>query len=254
LNDFNFSKKGKMEVENFRVEPNEFYRRTDASLLRRGYSVQENQPSDLFTALSCRRRSIDRSGSMARPVASMNSSREAMANINSNEDDDQENMDISFEEEIEPPMSQTRRATISSGTLGGNILRKRPSNIRDWPLGEPKVRNSEDYYELELNIGSFKPEEVSAKIMGKELIIHCKPDSDRSVMEGFPKEIFRCYSLPLSMAPTATDVSIVKDDHWLKLAVKKESALRSPIGLFIQEITEILEEEQPIDVEEAELL
>jgi len=236
------------------MEPNEFHRRnTDASLLRRGYSVQDNQPNDLITALSCRRRSIDRAGSMARPVSSMSSSREAMANIISNEDEDQENMDISFDEE--PPMAQTRRATISSGTAAINILKKRPSNVRDWPLGEPKVRNDEDYYELELNTGSFKPEEVSAKIMGKELIIHCKPDSHyRSAIEGFPKEIFRCYPLPLNMPPTATDVSIVKDDHWLKLAVKKESALRSPIGLFIQEITEILEEELPIDMEEAELV
>jgi len=250
-----------MEIENFIMESNQFHRRrnTDGSLLRRGYSVQENQNqmSDFACPASCRRPSIDRSsGVLARPTP-MSSSREAIGN-NKDEhdvDEDQENiMDLSMDE-IEMPVAQTRRATISSGTIAGNILRKRPSNLRDWPLGEPKVRNDEDYYELELNIGSFKPEEISAKIMGKELIIHCKPDPIyRSAVEGFPKEIFRCYPLPLTHAPTSTDISIVKDEYWLKLAIKKESSLRSPIGLFIQEIGEILEEEQAIDVDEAELL
>lgn len=246
-----------MEVENFIMEASPFHRRrnTDCSLLRRGYTVNEspNQMDFACPALSCRRPSLDRSSGVLVRQTSMGNSREAITNLrnsNDEEEEDQENMDIGMDGN-ESPVAQTRRATISSGTTGNSILRKRPSNIHDWPLGEPKVRNDDDYYELELNIGSFKPDEVSAKIMGKELIVHCKADPNcRSSPEGFPKEIFRCYPLPLSHAPTSTDISIVKDDYWLKLAVKKESVLRSPIGLFVPEINGILEEEHQNDVEE----
>lgn len=90
-----------------------------------------------------------------------------------------------------------------------------------------------------------------AKIMGKELIIHCKPySSRRHPKEGIPKEIFRCYPLPLAAPPMSSDVSIVKDDNWIRVAVRKESPLKSPIGIYTPEMAEVIEEEQLHDLEE----
>jgi len=238
-----------MEVENCIPEPDEFShrnekeptRRAPISLLR-GYSVQDPE-NFVIPALSCRRRSVEKIlGVLPRPVAS-SASREAIIIATENGD---EQMDIV--EDIEPdiPEMQTRRATISSGAQ--NPYKKRPSTLRDWPFGEPKVKNDEDFFELELNTGLFTPEEVSAKVMGKELIIHCKPIAGRrSSKEPTPREIFRCYPLPLTIAPLVSDVSIVKDDHWVRVAIRKESALRSPIGLFTPEMAEIAEEEQRVD-------
>jgi len=170
-------------------------------------------------------------------------SREAIIVANENDDDRMELED----HDPEIPVMQSRRATVSAGTSARNPYKARPSTLRDWPFGEPKVKNDEDFLELELNTGPFTPEEISAKVMAKELIIHCKPASGRK--EATPKEIFRCYPLPLSVAPLASDVSILKDDHWIRIAVRKEtSLLRSPIGLFTPEMAEIVEEEQRIDV------
>lgn len=150
-----------MEVESYMPEPDEFShrkeeeenRRLQFSLLR-GYSVQE--PAEfVFPALSCRRRSIERIlGPLSRPVSS-SASREDI--IVANEDHDVEKL-----EDIEPePMVQTRRATVSAGATSINPYKKRMSNLRDWPYGEPKVKNDDDFYEVELRIGQFKPEEVS---------------------------------------------------------------------------------------------
>jgi len=243
-----------MEVESYIPDPDEFSHRNEDEQNRRlqfrllrGYSVQE--PADfVFPASSCRRRSIEQIlGTMPRPMASSTSREEVIVATNENQDAEK----VEDKDPDVPPVPQTRRATISAGTTSINPYRKRLSNLRDWPYGEPKVRNDEDFFELELRIGPFKPEEVSAKVMGKELIIHCKPDSNcRQAEEGVPEEIFRCYPLPLSAPPSPSAVSIVKDDHWIRVAVSKESALKSPIGIYSPEIAEVIEEEQLRDVEQ----
>jgi len=243
-----------MEIENYLPEPDEVChhndtdeknRRLQFSLLR-GYSLGLQEPADfVFPPSSCRRRSIEQIlGTLPRPVAS-SVSREDIITANPDED-------LEKPEDIEPQVVTTRRATISAGTTKLNpFINKRTNKLWDWPFGEAKLKNEEDFFELELRIGEFKPEEVSAKVVGKELIIHCKPNSDRyQTKERIPKEIFRCYQLPLNVPPVASDVSIVKDDHWIRVAVRQESALKSPIGIFTPEMAQVLEEEQVADVED----
>jgi len=242
-----------MEIENLVTDSSDHRCRRGRTSLLRGYSLQE-APDLLIPALSCRRRSIEHTlGAVsARPVVAT-SSREILPTDDREIHEDME-MDDQLVIDIDQPPSpyaQTRRATISCGT-GRNHFTRKQSSLRDWPYGEPNVRNGSEYVEMDFDAGPFKKEEISTKIVGKELIIHCKADMDiRQTGECIPKEIFRCYQLPLATDPTPSEVSILKDDQYIRIAIRKEAPLKSPSHLlFTPEISHILEEEHQSDVEQ----
>jgi hypothetical protein len=241
--------------QEYRHHENNRDRRMQLGILR-GCSVQDNQSDFLFPALSCRRRSVEKLlGPLPQAMPSA-TSREQL--INASADDEEIENELLEPSAASAEPAPTRRATISAGTTSLNpYAKKRVHSLRDWPLGEPEMRNGDEYFELDLKMGQFKSEEVSARIVGKELIIHCKPNiaQRRQSKESVPREIFRCYPLPLAIPPSAADVSIVKDDEgcWLRVAVRKPSGIKSPIGLYTPEMPEILEEEQiVVELEQTE--
>uniref|UniRef100_A0A0K0DVD7 SHSP domain-containing protein n=2 Tax=Strongyloides stercoralis TaxID=6248 RepID=A0A0K0DVD7_STRER len=74
-----------------------------------------------------------------------------------------------------------------------------PASIWDWPLqkedGVVTIQNDSNKFEATLQCQFFAPNEIEVKIIGENIVIHCKHES-KSPESSVSREINRTYKLP----------------------------------------------------------
>ncbi|KAL7076394.1 hypothetical protein ACQ4LE_004644 [Meloidogyne hapla] len=75
----------------------------------------------------------------------------------------------------------------------------------DWPLqhtnGIVKVYNSDEKFEVLLDVQFFLPSEIEVNISGNEVLIHCLHEQRKNENSSVKREIHRCYRLPNDVKP-----------------------------------------------------
>uniref|UniRef100_A0A0N4Z273 SHSP domain-containing protein n=1 Tax=Parastrongyloides trichosuri TaxID=131310 RepID=A0A0N4Z273_PARTI len=88
-------------------------------------------------------------------------------------------------------MANYRTSIISPADL--------PANIWDWPLqredGVVTIQNDSNKFEASLQCQYFSPNEIEVKIIGENVVIHCKHEA-KSCESAVSREINRTYKLP----------------------------------------------------------
>uniref|UniRef100_A0A5S6R0G7 SHSP domain-containing protein n=1 Tax=Trichuris muris TaxID=70415 RepID=A0A5S6R0G7_TRIMR len=121
-----------------------------------------------------------------------------------------------------PLVGSRRRMHPVFGQGGFN---DRSSTLWEWPLGTASVLNTDDHFEVQLCFSPFSAKEITAKVMGNELLIHCKSDALLSNNDPHPREIFRSYQMPLNVDPKTVRFSI-KEGRYLRVTAMKERPLK----------------------------
>ncbi|KFD57366.1 hypothetical protein M514_01877 [Trichuris suis] len=122
------------------------------------------------------------------------------------------------------PLIGSRRR-LHPVVFGQGGFNDRSSTLWEWPLGTASVLNTDDDFEVELYFSPFSAKEITAKVMGNELLIHCKSDAVLSANDPHPREIFRSYQMPLNVDPKTVRFSI-KEERYLRVKAKKERPLK----------------------------
>ncbi|CDW52784.1 small heat shock protein [Trichuris trichiura] len=122
-----------------------------------------------------------------------------------------------------PSVGSRRR--LHPVVFGQGGFNDRSSTLWEWPLGTASVSNTDDNFEVELYFSPFTAKEITAKVMGNELLIHCKSDALLSANDPHPREIFRSYQMPLNVDPKTVRFSI-KEERYLSVKAKKERPLK----------------------------
>nr|CAD2167945.1 unnamed protein product [Meloidogyne enterolobii] len=75
----------------------------------------------------------------------------------------------------------------------------------DWPLqhtnGIVKVLNTDEKFEVLLDVQFFLPSEIEVNISGNEVLIHCLHEPRANENGSVRREIHRCYRLPNDVQP-----------------------------------------------------
>ncbi|KRY87184.1 Heat shock protein Hsp-12.2 [Trichinella pseudospiralis] len=101
----------------------------------------------------------------------------------------------------------------------------RSSSLWDWPLGPVSVYNTENEFEVKLAIAPFTSAEVAAKVMGNELLIHCKSNAPLPTNQYRSRELFRSYQMPLNVDPKTVQFKF-KNEKYLHVIAKKEKPIK----------------------------
>jgi len=96
----------------------------------------------------------------------------------------------------------------------------------DWPLqhhdGVVQVTDTKDKFEVGLEVQYFTPNEVEVKVVGNELIVHCRHE-ERSDKHGrISREIHRTYHLPADVDPKSLKSTLTAKGVLTITAAKKK--------------------------------
>ncbi|GMR42616.1 hypothetical protein PMAYCL1PPCAC_12811, partial [Pristionchus mayeri] len=70
----------------------------------------------------------------------------------------------------------------------------------DWPLqssdGVVRVHNTKEKFEVGLDVQFFTPNDIEVKVVGQDLLIHCRHEVRNDEFGSISREIHRSYKLP----------------------------------------------------------
>jgi len=99
--------------------------------------------------------------------------------------------------------------------------RRGSADIWDWPLqhndGMVLVHNGKDRFEADLEVPTFRANEIDVKFMNNELVVHCAQKTEGRT----PREVHRTYLLPPDVDPS-TLKSTIKADGILQIVASKK--------------------------------
>ncbi|VDP26812.1 unnamed protein product [Soboliphyme baturini] len=123
--------------------------------------------------------------------------------------------------ELNKDLDKQKSRTVRLPSFGAGGYGDRFATLWEWPLGEPFIYSDEHKFEAQLCFSPFLPDQIKAKVMGNELMVHCKTDN----LQATHREIFRCYQLPLNIDIGSIQFSIV-DHKYLVVRASKDKPIK----------------------------
>jgi len=95
----------------------------------------------------------------------------------------------------------------------------------DWPLqhndGVVKVHDTKDKFEVGLEVHYFTPNEIEVKVIGNEVVVHCRHEERTDQHGRVSREIHRAYHLPADI-DTSTLKSTLTQSGVLQISAHKK--------------------------------
>ncbi|VDN04298.1 unnamed protein product [Thelazia callipaeda] len=100
------------------------------------------------------------------------------------------------------------------------------ADLWDWPLqhndGVTKVTNTQELFEVGLDVSFFTPKEIEVKVAGDNVVIHCRHEARTDQYGEISREISRTYKLPPDIDTKSLTSNLTTRGHLIISAKKKK--------------------------------